>query len=91
MFVETMTSSRELWETFSERTRMVSEPPEALALSVARDAGDGRVTVLNVWDSPGAIADFYIERTRAVVEEIGEPPDKPKRHGQPLGFYIRPS
>ncbi len=91
MFVETITPSRDLWETFTERTRLTSAPPEALVVSVARDAGEGRVTVLNVWDSPDAIADFYVERTRPIIEELGEPPDKPERHGEPLAVYIRPS
>jgi hypothetical protein len=90
MFVETMTSSRTFWETMSERVRLTADPPPALVLSVAWDAGDDRVTVLNVWDTPGAIADFYVERSGPVLAEIGEPPDKPKRHGEPLAIYIRP-
>ena len=89
MFVETVTSSRELWETFTQGTRLTSDPPAALVASVAWDAGEGRVTVLNVWDSPDAIADFYVERTRAVIEKVGEPAEKPKRHGEPLEVYIR--
>jgi hypothetical protein len=89
MFVETITSSRELHETMLERTRLLANPPEALVLSVTWDAGEGRVTVLNVWDTPDAIADFYVERTRPVIEDVGEPPDKPQRHGEPLAVYIR--
>ncbi len=89
MFVETVTSTRELWEAISEGTRIVTEPPEALVVSVAWDAGEGRVTVLNVWDTPGAIADFYVEPFRPLIEEVGEPADKPKRHGEPLAVYIR--
>jgi hypothetical protein len=89
MFTETITASRELWETFSQRTRLVSDPPKTLVLSVAWDAGDDRVTVLNVWDDAEAIADFYVERTASIIEELGEPPDKPKRHGRPLEVYIR--
>ena len=58
MFVETITSSRELWETMTGRTRLISEPPESLVVSVAWDDGEGRVTVLNVWETPDAIADF---------------------------------
>ena len=49
------------------------------------------MSVINVWDAPGAIADFYVERTRPVIEDIGEPPDKPKRHGEPLAVYTRPA
>ena len=38
MFVETVTSTRELWEAISEGTRIVTEPPEALVVSGARAA-----------------------------------------------------
>jgi hypothetical protein len=89
MFVETITSDREDWEFFSRGTRLTTDPPETLALSVAWDAGDDRVTVLNVWDSGESIADFYVERTRPLIEQRGEPADKPKRHGAPLEVYVR--
>ncbi len=90
MFVETITSSREEHARFSQGTRITSDPPQALVLSVAWDAGDDRVTVLNVWDSGEAVADFYVERTRAVIEQHGEPTTgKPKRHGEPLEVYVR--
>ena len=58
-------------------------------MSVAWDAGDGRVTVMNVLDDPAAIADLFVERTRRIIEDMGEPPDKPERHGQPIEVYIR--
>lgn len=68
---------------------LVSDSPEALIASVAWVAGDGQVTVMNVWDDPEAIANLFIERTRPIIEEMGEPAEKPKRHGQPLEVYIR--
>jgi hypothetical protein len=44
---------------------------------------------VNVWETPGAIADFFMERTRPIVEAEGEPPNKPQRHGEPIAFYVR--
>ncbi len=32
------------------------------------------LTVMNVWDNPEAIADFFIERTRPIIEEMGGSP-----------------
>jgi hypothetical protein len=59
--------------------------------AIAWDSGDGEVTGVNVWDTPGAIAEFFIERVGPFVEAEGEPTNKPRRHGEPLAFYIRPS
>jgi len=90
MFVETITSGRDEYELFSKGTRLTSDPPKALVVSVAWDAGDGRVSVLNVWESADAISDFYVERTRALIQEHGEPTTgKPERHGEPVEVYIR--
>ena len=44
---------------------------------------------VNIWDSPAAIPDFYMERVRPIVELEGEPTNKPQRHGEPLAFYLR--
>jgi hypothetical protein len=62
----------------------VTDPPQTLALSVAWEE-DGEVTCINVWDSPEAIADFFIERVRPFVENEGPPANKPQR----LGHAIR--
>ncbi|MEX1296236.1 MAG: hypothetical protein AB1Z67_08710 [Candidatus Limnocylindrales bacterium] len=58
-------------------------------LSAARDAGNDRVTVLNVWDSGEAISDFHVERTRPLIEQRGEPTDEPQRHGKPVEVGVR--
>ena len=89
MFVETITSARDEWESFSQGTRLTSDPPSALVLSVAWDVGEGRVSVLNVWESADAISDFYVERTHSLIQQRGEPADKPKRHGEPLEVFVR--
>lgn len=61
----------------------------ALIATIVWDSGAGQVTSVNVWDTPGAIADFYMDRVRPIVEAEGEPTSKPERHGEPLAFYLR--
>ena len=89
MFVETVTSPRDEWEKWNERLRMTTDPPAALVASVAWVGKDGQVTSLNVWDSPDAIADFYMERVGPFVRAEGEPPNTPDRHGPPIAAYFR--
>ena len=89
MFVETVTAPRDEWERFTERLRMTTDPRAALVATVARVGKDGLVTALNVWDSPDAVADFYIERVRFLVEAEGQPANKPERHGPPIAAYFR--
>jgi hypothetical protein len=90
MFVERVTAPRAESDAWDERLRLVSDPPSALVASFSWDT-DGEVTTINVWDSPDAIADFYIERVHAVVEEHGPPVNKPERLGPALRTYVRPT
>jgi hypothetical protein len=89
MFVETIVLPRPEWERWEERLRYSTDPPQALITTIVWDSGDGQVTGVNVWDTPGAIADFYMQRVRPIVEAEGEPTNKPERHGEPLAFYLR--
>src|SRR5258705_1782366 len=89
MFVETVTAPREEWERMTEKLRVMSDPPDALVASVAWVGKDGLVTALNVWDSPEAVGDFYVERVGALVQSDGEPANKTHRHCQPIPGYIR--
>jgi hypothetical protein len=89
VFVETIVLPRPEWERGQEYLRYTTDPPEALIASIAWDSGDGNVTAVNVWETPGAIADFFVERVRPFVEAEGEPTNKPQRHGEPLAFYLR--
>jgi len=89
MFVETIALPRAEWERWHERLRYASDPPEALIATIVWDAGEGRVAEVNLWDSPKAIADFYLERVGPIVEAEGEPSSKPQRHGEPLAVYLR--
>jgi len=88
MFIETITAPTEEWEDWQERLGM-RDPPEAVVALIARDSGGGQVTQVAVWDNPAAIADFYMERIRPIVEAEGEPDNKPQRHGEPLTVYLR--
>jgi len=90
MFVETIAQPKDEWDRWNERIGMHTDPPEALAVSVAWDSGNGIVTMINVWDAPGAVSDFYVERVLPLVEVHGEPDHKPDRHGEPVSFYLRP-
>ena len=90
MFVERITAPREDFEQWYERLRMDADPPPALAASIAWES-DGLVTCVNVWDSPEAIADFYLARVRPLVEAEGEPEHKPQRLGQAIRAYLRQS
>jgi len=89
MFVETITSPRDEWERWTERLRLLSEPPAALVASIAWQTKDGNVTSVSVWDSPEAVADFFMERIRPFVEAEGSPDTTPTRHGDPIAVYLR--
>lgn len=90
MFIETILLPRPEWERWEEGLRYSTDPPGALVATIAWDAGEGQVAGVNVWDSPDAIADAFIERVLPIVEAEGEPTNKPQRHGEPLTFYLRP-
>jgi hypothetical protein len=89
VFVETIDLPRPEWERWHERLQYSSDPPDALIATIVWDSGDGRVTGVNVWDTPEAIADFYVDRVGPIVTAEGEPTNKPQRHGEPLAFYLR--
>ena len=90
MFIETVTAPREVWEQWSTRLRLFSEPPAALVAAVAWNAGDGMITSLNVWDDPSAVADFFVDRVQPVVESEGPADYKPVRRGNAVATYFRP-
>ena len=89
MFIETVTAPREVWEQWSTRLRLFSEPPAALVAAVAWDAGDGMITSLNAWDNPSAVADFFVDRVQPLVEAKGPADYNPVRHGNAVATYFR--
>ena len=89
MFIETITSPRDEYEHWAALLRTVEDPPTGLVASIAWEAGDGNVTVLNAWATPAAVADAYMERVLPIIEAQGEPANKPDRHGESIHFWIR--
>jgi len=89
MFVETVTSPRELWQQWTTSLRLISEPPSALVAFVAWDVRDGLITSVHVWDSPSAVADFFVERVQPLIDAEGPPDYKPVRHGNAVAAYFR--
>jgi hypothetical protein len=73
MFVETITTPRDEWDRWNERLRMLAEPPARLIASIAWQSDSGEVTSVNLWESPDAVADFFVERVHPLVEAEGEP------------------
>ena len=91
MFVERVTQPRAEWEQWSEWLRLDADPPPALAASIAWEADDGTVITINVWDSPSAIADMFVERVQPIRERHGPPTNKPERLGTAVRAYMRPT
>jgi hypothetical protein len=89
MHVQTVTAPRDEWEQWNERLRMLSDPPQGLVAAIAWNADDGQVTALNLWETPEAVADFFMQRIRPFVEAEGEPVNKPQHHGPPILVYFR--
>jgi hypothetical protein len=90
VFAETITQPSEEWDDWSTKLRMSSDPPASLAASIAGEDGSGLVTMVNVWDAPGAVSDFSVERVLPLIQAEGEPKHKPPRHGEPVAIYLRP-
>ncbi|HEX6054353.1 MAG TPA: hypothetical protein VFY98_00940 [Intrasporangium sp.] len=91
MFVETVAAPGEVWHHWTDRLRLLTDPPSALIASIAWDNGDGTISGVNVWDNPSAVADFFEERVEPVIAAEGTPDYKPVRHGQPVASYFRPA
>jgi hypothetical protein len=74
MFLETIVQPRGEWERWTQRLRLLTEPPEALVAMIAWDSGDGEVTEVNVWETPGAIAGFFMgESGRSWRRRVNHP------------------
>lgn len=62
MFIDTITVPRPEWEFVTDQARIVADPPEGLIAAIAWDTGDGSVTAVMVWETPGARGDFSADR-----------------------------
>ena len=89
VFIESITAPEDEVTTWITKLRLLDDPPEALVASFAWRSEDGQVASINVWDSPDAIATFFLDRVQPILEVEGPPATKPARHGRPLHAYIR--
>jgi hypothetical protein len=60
--LKTIALPRPGWERREEHLSYTTDPPQTMVDTIVRDAGGGQMTGVNVWDTAGAIADFYIKR-----------------------------
>jgi hypothetical protein len=90
VFVERVTLPHAEWEEWTERLRLLTEPPSTLVASFAWRSDSDTITSINVWNSASDVADFYLDRVQPVVETDGPPSRKPERLGDAIRPYIRP-
>jgi hypothetical protein len=88
MFVQTITTSRAEFEASRRLLDIEADPPEALLAAVAFASGDDEVTVVNVWESPGDMAQFFVDRIGPKTGGAGLTGDSRPR-GEPLFFWTR--
>jgi hypothetical protein len=91
VFIEMVTAPAIELQQWTERLRLLSDPPPALVASFAWRSSDGNVASMNVWDAASDIADFYVDRVQAIVDAHGAPEHKPVRLGEAVHAYIRPT
>lgn len=91
MFVETVTVARAPAREFTDRTRLLSDPPPGLAAYVAWESGDDEVTVVVVWETPAARGGFAVDRVMPLFEDgtLGDEHGHPQRL-TPFEVYVRP-
>lgn len=89
MFIETITQETDDWYEWSRLIRLTEDSPDALVASFAGASNDGTMTGVNVWESPGAISDFYVGRLLPIIQERGEPDARRQRHGAAMAAYVR--
>ena len=89
MFIEMVTAPTSEFHEWTERLRLIADPPKALVASFAWRSPDGTIASINVWDSASDIADFFVDRVQSIVEQYGPPENKPERLGEAVHAYVR--
>jgi hypothetical protein len=79
MFMEIVTTARKDAEFVFERSRIYSDPPAGLRAAISWVDGEDQVSLLTVWETPGARGDFALERMMPLFD-AGVLDD---RHGHP--------
>jgi hypothetical protein len=72
MFLDLITTSRAEVDIVDREAGLFSDPPEGLLAALAWEAEegdpDGEVTVLTVWETPGARGDWGYQRIMPLAE-----------------------
>ncbi len=68
MFIDQVTTTSEGLDIVDAETGFFSDPPEGLSAVIAWDAGDGNVTCLMVWDTPGQRGEFAFQKMMPLME-----------------------
>jgi len=88
MFVHTITGTRAEFESSHQLLGIAEDPPDALLASIAFASGDDEVTIVNVWETPGDLAQFFVDRIAPRTGGAGLNGDNTPR-GEPLFFWTR--
>jgi hypothetical protein len=76
MFMDSVQTTRAELALVDERTGLFANPPDGLLAAIAWEGStDEEVTVLMVWDTPGARGDFSVKMMPLV--EAGDVTSKP--------------
>ncbi|MEX1280571.1 MAG: hypothetical protein AB1Z55_07590 [Acidimicrobiia bacterium] len=87
MFIDRVTTTPEELAIVDAEAGLFSDPPPGLAAAVAWESGEGEVTCLMVWDTPGQRGDFAFQKMMPLIESgrVGADPDVL----QPTRIYLR--
>ena len=88
MFVQTVISSRAEFDEAHRLLDIAADPPDTLLAAIAFSSGEDEVTLVNVWESPAAVAEFFVERIHSRTEGKGLSGQNIPR-GEPVFFWTR--
>jgi hypothetical protein len=78
MFMDIAQTTRSEIDVVDQKAGLFSDPPDGLLAALAWDGPEeGQVTVLMVWETPGARGDFGFQRMMPLMES-GEVTAKPE-------------
>ena len=79
--------SRETYGNVTAHIRMAQNPPPGLLLHAAGELEDGRVRIVNMWESEQAMLSFSRERLSPALEAVGIDPQQVRGHREVLESF----
>jgi hypothetical protein len=79
--------SRETYRNVTAHIRMAANPPPGLLLHAAGELEDGRVRIVNMWESEQAMLSFSRERLWPALEVAGIDPQQVRGHREVLESF----